>query len=57
MDDSDTGQERIEERLAVSAHHQRVLRANAEEIAEHEALLAEIQKESKGKCVWLSDLP
>ena len=56
-DDSDTGQERIEERLAVSAHHQRVLRASPEEISEHEALLAEIQKESKGKCVWLADLP
>lgn len=55
-DDSDTGQGHIEERLTISAHHQRVLRANAEEISEHEALLAEIQKESKGKCVWLADL-
>ena len=32
----------------------RVLRASAEEIAEHETLLAAIQKESKGKCIWLT---
>ncbi len=30
-----------------------VLRASKEEIAEHEKLLAGIDKESKGKCVWL----
>ena len=55
-DDSNIGQSHIGERLTISAHHQRVLRANAEEISEHEALLAEIQKESKGKCVWLANL-
>jgi DNA polymerase-3 subunit epsilon len=30
-----------------------VLRASAEEEAEHERVLAEIAKESKGRCVWL----
>ena len=32
----------------------RVLRASAEELAEHERVLAEIAKESKGKCLWLA---
>ena len=32
----------------------RVLRASAEELAEHERVLAEIAKESKGKCLWLT---
>ena len=31
----------------------RILRASPEELAAHEALLAAIQKESKGKCLWL----
>ena len=30
-----------------------VLRADATELAEHERVLAEIVKESRGKCVWL----
>jgi DNA polymerase III subunit epsilon len=30
----------------------RVLRAGVEELAEHERVLAEIAKESKGKCLW-----
>ncbi|TRZ55905.1 MAG: DNA polymerase III subunit epsilon [Rhodocyclaceae bacterium] len=30
-----------------------VLRATAEELAENERVLAEIAKESKGKCVWM----
>jgi len=30
----------------------RVLRASAEELAEHERVLAEIARESKGKCLW-----
>ncbi len=30
----------------------RVLTATAEELAEHERVLAEIDKESKGKCLW-----
>ena len=29
-----------------------VLRASAEELADHERVLAEIAKESKGKCLW-----
>lgn len=31
----------------------RVLRANAEELIEHQRVLEEIAKESKGKCLWL----
>lgn len=31
-----------------------VLRASAEELAEHERVLAEVDKASKGKCVWLA---
>ncbi|MBI4740925.1 MAG: DNA polymerase III subunit epsilon [Betaproteobacteria bacterium] len=31
-----------------------VLRASDDELAQHDALLAAIQKESKGKCLWLS---
>ncbi len=31
-----------------------VLRASDDELAQHNALLAAIQKESKGKCLWLS---
>ena len=34
---------------------QRVVRAGDDEIAEHQALLAAIQKESKGQCLWLAD--
>ena len=33
---------------------QRVQRASPEELAQHDELLAAIQKESKGKCVWLA---
>ena len=33
----------------------RVLRAGAAELAEHERVLKEIAKESKGKCLWLSE--
>jgi DNA polymerase-3 subunit epsilon len=32
-----------------------VLKASAEEIAEHERLLANIQKESRGQCLWLTE--
>ncbi|MFA7268416.1 MAG: DNA polymerase III subunit epsilon [Sterolibacterium sp.] len=32
-----------------------VLRANADELAEHQRILTEIAKESKGKCVWQSE--
>jgi DNA polymerase-3 subunit epsilon len=32
-----------------------ILRASDAELAEHSAQLAAIQKESKGKCLWLSD--
>ncbi len=34
---------------------QRVVRASDDEIAEHQALLAAIQKESKGQCLWLAE--
>jgi len=33
---------------------QRTIYASEEELAEHERVLAAIQKESKGKCLWLS---
>ena len=32
-----------------------VVHANAEELLEHQRVLAEIAKESKGKCVWLAE--
>ncbi len=31
-----------------------ILRASPEELAQHEAVLAAVQKESKGKCLWLA---
>ena len=34
---------------------QLIVRACDDEIAEHQALLAAIQKESKGQCLWLAD--
>ncbi len=45
-----------EQRSAQGVHAaaRRVLRASPEEIALHETLLAAIEKESKGKCVWLA---
>lgn len=39
--------------IEVARRAQCVIRADADEIAAHEALLATIQKESKGKCLWL----
>jgi DNA polymerase-3 subunit epsilon len=33
----------------------RVLRACSEELADHERVLAEIARESKGKCLWLAE--
>ena len=38
--------------LAAERPPLRVLRANAGELAEHERVLAEIGKESKGNCIW-----
>ena len=32
-----------------------ILKATEEELAEHDRLLMSIQKESKGRCLWLSD--
>lgn len=32
-----------------------VLRASEEELAEHERVLGEVAKESKGKCLWLAE--
>lgn len=56
-DDVDADPARNGERLTASGRNQRVLRASAEEIAEHETLLAAIQKESRGKCIWLAGTP
>lgn len=39
--------------IAVPAKPQRVIRATEEELAEHLKVLGAIQKESKGKCLWL----
>jgi DNA polymerase-3 subunit epsilon len=33
---------------------QRVIRASADELAEHEQVLAAIEQESKGRCLWLA---
>jgi DNA polymerase-3 subunit epsilon len=33
----------------------RVLRAGTDELAEHARVLAEIAKESKGKCLWQAE--
>jgi len=35
----------------------RVVRASAEELAEHARVLDEIARESKGRCVWLAETP
>ena len=37
------------------ARAEKILRATPEEVDQHQTLLAAIQKESKGKCVWLLD--
>jgi DNA polymerase-3 subunit epsilon len=37
----------------IPAKAQCVMRASSEELEQHEQLLAAIQKESKGKCLWL----
>jgi DNA polymerase-3 subunit epsilon len=34
-----------------------ILKATDEELAEHAQMLSSIQKESKGKCIWLTDGP
>ena len=41
--------------VTTKSGNRRVLRASPEEMAQHTELLAAIQKESKGKCVWLSE--
>jgi DNA polymerase-3 subunit epsilon len=41
--------------LTASRGALRVLRASETELADHDRVLAEIVKESKGKCVWLSE--
>jgi DNA polymerase-3 subunit epsilon len=38
--------------LAAERPPLRVLRASAGELAEHDRVLAEIGKESKGNCIW-----
>lgn len=40
--------------LAAERSPLRVLRASAGELAEHDRVLAEIGKESKGNCIWLA---
>jgi DNA polymerase-3 subunit epsilon len=46
----------IDEALSrVPSKAQCVLRASNDELEQHEQLLAAIQKESKGKCLWLPD--
>ncbi len=42
----------LQARLAAERPPLRVLRASAGELAEHERVLAEIGKESKGNCIW-----
>ena len=39
--------------IASERRNQRVLRASDAELSDHEQLLAAIQKESKGNCLWL----
>ncbi len=41
--------------VTTKSGNRRVLRASPEEMAQHTELLAAIQKESKGKCVWLAE--
>ncbi|MFO1346777.1 MAG: DNA polymerase III subunit epsilon [Rhodocyclaceae bacterium] len=47
----------VELAMAASRKPLRVLTASAEELAAHEQVLAAIQKESKGKCLWLNGEP
>ena len=42
----------LQTKLAAERPPLRVLRASADELAEHERVLAEIGKESKGNCLW-----
>ena len=42
-------------KIPVHNRTQHILRATDTELEQHEQLLAAIQKESKGKCLWLSD--
>jgi DNA polymerase-3 subunit epsilon len=43
--------------LAAERPTLRVLRASADELAEHERVLAEIGRESKGNCIWPTSVP
>ena len=40
-----------------AAKPSRIVRADENELAQHAALLATIQKESRGKCLWLAKPP
>ena len=42
-------------KIPVHNRTQHILRATDTELEQHEQLLAAIQKESKGKCLWLAD--
>ena len=47
----------VELAMAASRKPLRVLTASEAELAAHEQVLAAIQKESKGKCLWLNGEP
>ena len=61
LDAENTGQpetviETISSGLPLAEHlYQHVVKATDAELEEHTQLLASIQKESKGKCLWLAD--
>ena len=46
-----------QERNSIQRRPQHIVRASDDEVAQHEQLLAAIQKESKGKCLWLASDP
>jgi DNA polymerase-3 subunit epsilon len=51
-DVGDTGSSPRAASIDLSGLHLPILQANAQELAAHEALLAQLDKESKGKTVW-----
>ncbi|WP_301103447.1 DNA polymerase III subunit epsilon [Propionivibrio sp.] len=54
---NDTTDQQTSDELAQAGRPRRsqcILRASADELAEHAALLTTIQKESKGNCLWLA---
>lgn len=55
IDDNTTAQLDVTGQIHANGHRktQRILRASDAELAEHAQLLTSIEKESKGKCLWL----